>query len=87
MNVKFCRLENPEHKLPMPDRGGRYFSEDGEWVDVENPFYRQCIKEGCMKIDDAAGEKRTSELAAQDPIEAKENAAASKPAKAKRGEK
>lgn len=55
MNVIFCELKNPKHKLPMPDRGGRMFGKDGEWVDEDHPFYRLCISQGDITENEAKG--------------------------------
>lgn len=42
------RLADPTRKVPMPDRGGRLFSqsENGEVIDLESPFYRALIADG-----------------------------------------
>lgn len=61
MNVIFCELKNPKHKLPMADRGGRFFGGDGEWVDSEHPFYRLCIEQGDIVENEARGEKLKAE--------------------------
>jgi hypothetical protein len=61
MNIKFCKLENPEHKLPMPDRGGRLFSADGERVNIEDPFYRLCLQQGCISVSKAVRKSRSDE--------------------------
>jgi len=61
MNVIFCELKNPDHKLPMPDRGGRLFGDDGEWVDPYHPFYRLCLDQGDIVENKAKGEKLKAE--------------------------
>jgi hypothetical protein len=43
---KLYRLADPACRLPMPDRGGRLFSREGENVDPEHPFYMRLIADG-----------------------------------------
>lgn len=43
MRSQFCKLARPGTKIPMPGSGGRLFSERGETVDVEAPFWRRLI--------------------------------------------
>ena len=38
-------LADETTKLPMPDRGGRLFSIDGETIDVEHPFWAARIRD------------------------------------------
>lgn len=42
------RLANPAATVPMPDRGGRLFSDDpqGEAIDRESRFYATMIADG-----------------------------------------
>lgn len=46
--TKRYRLADPTRRVPMPDRGGRLFSqsESGEVIDLENSFYRTLIADG-----------------------------------------
>lgn len=46
--LKRYRLANLDHMVPMPDRGGRLFSQtpDGETIDTEHPFYLSMIADG-----------------------------------------
>lgn len=55
MNLKRYRLRDPAATVPMPDRGGRLFSQDaeGEMVDVENRFYATMIADGDLVPADA----------------------------------
>ena len=46
MRLERYALADPATKLPMPDRGGRLFSADGEMVDVEHPFWAARIRDG-----------------------------------------
>ena len=32
-------LADPTHKLPLPDRGYRLFMDEGELIDLHQPFY------------------------------------------------
>lgn len=62
MRLADVRLCNPEHLLPMPDRGGRLFSVAGERVDVENAFWLGLIGQGVIeevKSAPAAGPRAT----------------------------
>ena len=45
MNKRY-RLADPACQVPMPDRGGRLFSREGENVDPEHPFYMRLIADG-----------------------------------------
>ena len=63
MNMKFYVLKDKEHSLPMPDRGGRLFGKDGEFINQHDPFYAQCIREGCLVEDKKAGEARKAAAA------------------------
>ncbi|MBZ8133228.1 hypothetical protein CLD20_08125 [Afifella sp. IM 167] len=40
------RLARPGLQIPMPDRGGRLFSADGETVDMEDGFWAGLAREG-----------------------------------------
>ncbi|SHO65818.1 hypothetical protein SAMN02745172_02465 [Pseudoxanthobacter soli DSM 19599] len=43
MRIIFARLAEPGHVLPMPDRGGRLFSIDGERIDADDPYWIGCL--------------------------------------------
>ncbi len=64
MRLTLVKLADPDHRLPMPDRGGRPFSADGESVDLDAPFWLACLADGSIveaKTDAAkadAGEAR-----------------------------
>jgi hypothetical protein len=42
-------LADPSHKLPLPDRGGRHFLEEGEVIDSAEPFYAHLLADGSLK--------------------------------------
>jgi hypothetical protein len=66
MDLKRCTLVNPAAKLPMPDRGFRIFSTDGETVDIDRPFWRSRLSDGEITIvneteapaDEARGKRK-----------------------------
>lgn len=45
-NLKPMQLARPDMKIPMPDRGGRLFSADGETVDLDSGFYATLVADG-----------------------------------------
>ena len=66
-------LSDTTHKLPMPDRGGRFFSQDlaaPETVDIFDPFYASLLADGSIR--------RACPVATAAAVEAK--AAESRPA-------
>ena len=53
--TKFFKLADPKARLPMPDRGGRLFGVDGQFIDQHAPFYRTAILQGdLVKADPPA---------------------------------
>lgn len=68
--LKRYRLADPAHTVPMPDRGGRLFSQEarGENVDSEHPFYLAMIAYGDIveAAPDAATEAAVTEQPADD---------------------
>lgn len=54
MRLKRYVLADPQAKLPMPDRGGRLYSDDGETIDVENPYWAARIADGELLPDPSA---------------------------------
>ncbi len=66
-------LSDTTHKLPMPDRGGRFFSQDlaaPETVDIFDPFYAALLADGsirraCPVATAAAVEAKAAEKAAE----------------------
>jgi hypothetical protein len=50
MNLKRCVLADLTARLPMPDRGLRIFSTDGETVDIDRPFWRNRLDDGEIVI-------------------------------------
>lgn len=48
MKKQLCKLANLDHKLPMPDRGGRIFRKEGETVDISFPFWKRCLADGSI---------------------------------------
>lgn len=47
---------DPSHKIPMPDRGGRFMIDEGETVDLYDPFYASLFGDGSLKLKPAATE-------------------------------
>ena len=69
-------LADPSHKLPLPDRGGRHFLEDGEVIDSAEPFYAHLLADGSLKpkpaepvkLADDLGKPSKPEAPAQKPL-------------------
>lgn len=57
MKPTFCRLARAGLQLPMPG-GNRLFSERGETVDLESPFWAVLLRDGdIVEADEDAVEK------------------------------
>lgn len=72
MKPVFCKLARPGLRLPYPG-ANRLFSDRGETVDIESPFWRRALIDGDIVEAD--------ETEPGDP--ASENEPAAKPAKRK----
>ena len=48
MKIIDVRLAVDGQKLPMPDRGGRLFGDDGERIDADNAFWIARLADGSI---------------------------------------
>lgn len=48
MKLVFTKLADSAGYLPMPDLGGRAFPPEGFLVDVDDPFWMACLKDGSI---------------------------------------
>ncbi len=48
--LKYAYLVDSTHKLPMPGAGGRFFSAEGETIDMSNPFWIMCVKDCSVRL-------------------------------------
>ena len=71
--IKFYKLADPEAILPMPDRGGRAFSKEGQFIDPHSPFYRTTIMQGDL-IESSPPDEASPELNSTGNADAAEGA-------------
>ena len=51
MSVVFVRLSDPSHVLPWPGQPGRFLTPAGEWVDLAESFWVNCLADGSLVED------------------------------------
>lgn len=82
-----CVLVDPDHKLPMPDRGMRLFRAGGETVDLEDPFWMGLVGDGSIRPETRkdrqadkppAGSRRKTAASSGDPADAEKGSATDK---------
>lgn len=73
MTAAFVKLADPSHKLPWPYVRGRFFSPEGETVDLDDAFWHRLLVDGSIVLADApaaAPEKTAPSAPTSDPATA-----------------